>query len=78
MNNDTAPRNVFLDIRFALDSGEFSKRAPLLRYCAGLTYGTETTKAEFVRAAVSLDYREATASTCWHAGRKFMAELDKE
>lgn len=76
MHNDTSPRNVFLDIRFARE--EIAKTAPMLRYCAGLTWGTTTERAEFIRAAVSLGYNAATAGVCWAAGRKFMQQLESE
>lgn len=52
--------------------------APMLRYVAGLTLCSDATKAEFIEAATSFGYNASTASTCWHAGRKFMMDLDKE
>lgn len=79
MELDTSPRNVIEDIRFAEgDRAEFGGIAPLLRYCAGLTYGTATTRQEFIAAAVTCGYNAATAGVCWAAGRKVMAELEKE
>lgn len=66
------------DIQFAEASGEFTSRAPLLRYVAGLTYGTDAKRADFIAACVECGYRESTAAVCWAAGRKFMAELESE
>lgn len=73
---DTAPRNVFLDIRFYRE--EIPQTAPLLRTVAGLTYGTETTRQEFIRACVSMGFNAGTAGVCWAAGRKVMKEMDDE
>jgi len=74
-------RDVAQDIEFAQESGEFDglgQMAPLLRYCAGLTYGTTTTRQAFIEAAEEAGYNPATAGVCWAAGRKFMKEMEAE
>jgi hypothetical protein len=67
-------RDVAADIGFA--RADFSQTAPLLRYCASLTWETETTRDEFVAAAVSCGYNAATAGVCWAYGRKQMKEME--
>lgn len=66
---------IVADIRFYEE--EISQRAPLLRTVAGLTWGTATERATFVRAAVQCGYNESTTGVCWAAGRKFMKELEE-
>lgn len=60
------------DIRFAEDSGEFTSRAPLLRYVAAIN--PEATISEFVVAAEAAGYSPKTAATCFYASRKFDRE----
>ena len=57
------------DIRFAEASGEFTSRAPLLRYVAAIN--PEATVSEFMSAAESAGYNPKTAVTCFYASRKF-------
>lgn len=60
------------DIQFAEASGEFTSRAPLLRYVAAIN--PEATVSEFVVAAESAGYNPKTAATCFYASRKFDRE----
>lgn len=71
---------VVNDIYFACeDMAEFGhKTTPMLRYVAGLTYGTDISRAEFVEACEQEGYLAATAGVCWAAGRKVMADMDAE
>lgn len=57
------------DIQFAEASGEFTSRAPLLRYVAAIN--PEATVSEFMAAAESAGYNPKTAATCFYASRKF-------
>ena len=57
------------DIQFAEASGEFTSRAPLLRYVAAIN--PEATVSEFMAAAESAGYNRKTAATCFYASRKF-------
>ena len=57
------------DIQFAEASGEFTSRAPLLRY--GVAINPEATVSKFVAAAESAGYNPKTAATCFYASRKF-------
>lgn len=57
------------DIQFAEASGEFTSRAPLLRYVVAIN--PEATVSEFVAAAESAGYNPKTAATCFYASRKF-------
>ena len=60
------------DIRFAEASGEFTSRAPMLRYVAAIN--PEATISEFVVAAEAAGYNPNTAATCFYASRKFDRE----
>ena len=60
------------DIQFAEASGEFTSRAPLLRYVAAIN--PEATISEFVVAAETAGYNPNTAATCFYASRKFDRE----
>lgn len=68
--------DVAADILFAKGSGEFTQTTPMLRYCAGLTWGTETTRQAFIAAVVAAGYNATTAGVCWSAGRNFMRDLE--
>lgn len=57
------------DIRFAQESGEFTRTAPLLRYVAAIN--PEATVSEFMAAAEVAGYNPKTAATCFYASRKF-------
>ena len=57
------------DFSFAKDSGEFTRWAPLLRYVAAIN--PEATRSQFVEAAVSAGYTQATASKQFYESRRF-------
>lgn len=60
---------LIADIQFAEASGEFTSRAPMLRYVAAIN--PEANVSEFVAAAESAGYNPNTAATCFYASHKF-------
>lgn len=57
------------DLIFALESGEFKSRAPLLRYVASIN--PEATRAEFVAAREAAGYRANSATNRFNESRAF-------
>ena len=66
-------QQVIADFRFAQDSGEFQRLAPMMRYVVCINDGLS--KRDFVDTAAHLGYNPKTAAIQYAASRKIDAEF---